>query len=358
MDRSTTPEHGVDGQLRAQIETALQEMSALQDQLVAESLAAVENPLVDEDLIQQRRAELFEERLARFQHLGRLIWAWRLRGGALDLRPADRSQKMLTEAAPKPETPNVQELTLEVQVKEAPPTSPLPVVTVDPAMLQKQMGPRWMGARQSTPRPPRAVDSGGLRALLDAVKMPNPSEAGTAFIRREIDVLSAATRSEALGAWLAFPQNVQQALVGLIACRARHLQDERLPGEVSALEMATLDSIFQTLSGFSKREQPGFVHGLARSHEPRKGSWRDDAQDWWQKLQGMLPDDPNLNPERALNYLAALLDDGLDDDAVEGALGVEVGVIGEHALELLPPVLGVIPPGAFPRFMAAGESVD
>ena len=40
------------------------------------------------------------------------------------------------------------------------------------------------------------------------------------------------------------------------------------------------------LTAYSKREQPGFVVGLSRSHRPVRGAWNEDAAAWYERLSG------------------------------------------------------------------------
>ena len=58
------------------------------------------------------------------------------------------------------------------------------------------------------------------------------------------------------------------------------------------------------LTGFSKREQPGFVFGLMRSHSPVTDSWWNDARKWWRDLAELAPGEVTLNPEKALDAFA------------------------------------------------------
>lgn len=84
--------------------------------------------------------------------------------------------------------------------------------------------------------------------------------------------------------WIYFPTDVQRTLIGLCAARLRNLQDER------RLIDARIDRGFSALTGYSKRERPGAVHGLARGHMPRRESWGDDAEAWWERLVAILPE--------------------------------------------------------------------
>lgn len=83
--------------------------------------------------------------------------------------------------------------------------------------------------------------------------------------------------------WPNFPDTDQQSLIGYIVARARRVQDE----VSSALKFDTtqdsLGDVFRRLTKYSKIEKPGFVHGLARSHDPRNGTWLEDAREIWER---------------------------------------------------------------------------
>ena len=80
----------------------------------------------------------------------------------------------------------------------------------------------------------------------------------------QLSVFEAAP-SELLKLWLAW-----------LAAELRTLQ-ETSPG-------LNLDASFNQVTAFSKSRQPGFIHGLARHHQPRHGSWMNDAASYHAKL--------------------------------------------------------------------------
>jgi hypothetical protein len=101
--------------------------------------------------------------------------------------------------------------------------------------------------------------------------------------------------------WIDYPAEVQRRLIGLITCRLRAVQQAGpMDDEV--------ESAFRSLTAFSARERPGFVHGLMRTHKPRSGNWSDDADVHWEWLSALLPDEsePAPNEERLLAEVVRL----------------------------------------------------
>lgn len=101
--------------------------------------------------------------------------------------------------------------------------------------------------------------------------------------------------------WRAFPKDVQRDLVGLCASRLRRLQDER--------ERNGIDELFSQLSAWSKREHPGFVNGLSRTHRPTRASWSEDAEAFITRLSVPSVDIARPNVERILRDIAAVIPD-------------------------------------------------
>lgn len=74
----------------------------------------------------------------------------------------------------------------------------------------------------------------------------------------------------------------QVDLLTLFGALARHLQERH---------HHDLPAVFSRLTAFSEREQPGYVHGLARKHTPRHGQWLEDARRAEGSLRRWLGDD-------------------------------------------------------------------
>lgn len=84
--------------------------------------------------------------------------------------------------------------------------------------------------------------------------------------------------------WLLLPKTRQQRLVAFLTALGRSLQDLSLDGSYTFRERLTQG--FHKLTAFSNTERPGFVHGLALAHRPKRGSWLADAQYHWDQQFG------------------------------------------------------------------------
>ena len=113
--------------------------------------------------------------------------------------------------------------------------------------------------------------------------------------------------------WGQFPRGIQRALLGLVACRMRRLQDDT-PSRVRVVLELQLRRGFARLTQFSSEYQPGWVTGLSRQHKPESDSWLSDAHYWWNTLQRELgsiaieQQKAHLNPEVSLNDLRGVLE--------------------------------------------------
>lgn len=108
--------------------------------------------------------------------------------------------------------------------------------------------------------------------------------------------------------WKLWPKHVQRLFVAMLTARLRSVQEDIAPYD------ERLDDCFRALSGFSERERPGFVHGLARGHTARHGSWANDADIYWAEMADMLaePPPPRQPAEVLLKQLEDLLEDLFD----------------------------------------------
>jgi hypothetical protein len=109
----------------------------------------------------------------------------------------------------------------------------------------------------------------------------------------EIDRLHAAIRDSAR--WAHLPRELRRGVVALCTTRLRRLQDDR------RFVSHRLEEAFAMLTAYSKREQPGFVVGLSRSHKPVRGDWGEDAAAWWERLSATV--DPSIDPNAAAQKL-------------------------------------------------------
>lgn len=81
--------------------------------------------------------------------------------------------------------------------------------------------------------------------------------------------------------WSKFHEEHQRVLIAYIVARARRVQDEISASLKFDTVEEQLGDVFRMMTKYSKIEQPGFVHGLARNHDPKNESWFDDAHSLW-----------------------------------------------------------------------------
>jgi hypothetical protein len=111
--------------------------------------------------------------------------------------------------------------------------------------------------------------------------------------------------------WRTMPCDVQRAMTAWLAARLHVIQDRGFS------EDARVSHGFSLLSASMKRARPGFVHGLARTHRPHRGSWDEDADVLVASLEELLPPDapPTADQKRRITALAALVQDVRATDA-------------------------------------------
>lgn len=151
--------------------------------------------------------------------------------------------------------------------------------------------------------------------------------------------------------WGQFPRGIQRALLGLVACRMRRLQDDT-PSRVRVVLELQLRRGFARLTQFSSEYQPGWVTGLSRQHKPESDSWLSDAHYWWNTLQRELgsiaieQQKAHLNPEVSLNDLRSVLERRAEPAQVQKAANraLRAGVSPEdpRLVGLLKPHMGLL----------------
>lgn len=84
--------------------------------------------------------------------------------------------------------------------------------------------------------------------------------------------------------WGGFSSEVQRALLGLYATRARYLQRQE-QGERDLSVSLAIERVFRLLTAFSADHRPGWINGLQHDHAPERESWLADARDWYEQLR-------------------------------------------------------------------------
>jgi len=125
-------------------------------------------------------------------------------------------------------------------------------------------------------------------------------------ISNELRVLTQVVDGRESWRWL--PTAAQKALVSYIVARGRRLQDQADRGTLSLINgQDKLDALFPRLTAFTKTEMREFIHGLARGHDPKRGSWLEDARYWLEEINRLLDrggsEEQQFNPDIALNAL-------------------------------------------------------
>lgn len=253
------------------------------------------------------RAELVAERDALLERWSHAALAWLMRGGNVVLQDQTGDEAgTITGVVRVPEGRH------PAVIRAAPAPPP------DVSQLSGGLRPGWTQAQQAAPRAPAPAADPNDLAQVRASLAEHPTDlTGAEAVSAEVERLTGAIAPESTARWLRLPRGAQQALVGHVVARARYVQDELDPTWLTPASAPLLDRIFSAMTAYSKREQPGFVFGLMRTHKPVHASWDADARSWWERLGPELGARGG-NPERALDALADAIADG-DDDGIEAA---------------------------------------
>jgi hypothetical protein len=165
-------------------------------------------------------------------------------------------------------------------------------------------GPRGRRSASSRPSEPKLDASEQrrlVRDLLDELAAPPREIDSMPDLIDEIERLDRSSDREHLAQWSRLSDEMQHALGSYVTTRARRVQEEREYREASSYSpnlQQRLDDIFPRLGSFMKRERPGFVHGLMRSHDPERASWLADARHWYKVLREEYLDGEDASPTR------------------------------------------------------------
>lgn len=290
-------DEGVDISARAglqrEFELVTQGLLELQAEVGALLQRSAHDPLFEHRL-RHRLEELQRQRKDMMITWARIALSWKLGGGSVVLagegEPSAPAESVRYDAAPRPAPRGEPEVISRTRLRR-------PVMVADEGGATEAVAP---------PRVQLQFDHELLVELLRALGEPGRPIDTEAGVRDELERLVTGTSASRIDGWSRMPKAIQQALIGLVVARARHVQDEVEPDLVPTEMTGELDRVFSSMTSFSKREQPGFVFGLQRHHHPRGLTWLADARRWWADLADFLPDPGLLNPDRALAELRRL----------------------------------------------------
>lgn len=250
--------------LEDRIQAALNSLWKTQAELQEMTARYGEDPeLADLSLLRSKMGHL-EKQATR---VGMLVSSWE---GSLTLHPPEEEEatgEVTGEVEPEPEIP-VKDWS-DVLGEQIPDPPPAPAEPPDLSKLKQ-----W-AAGETDPT------EGILEGILERLGEPKKVASLVAY-HNELATLDRAT--EEFDAWKRLPRDTQRSLTGLVAARARHLQDEASPTLGHPYVGNAINRLFSSITAYSKDAQPGFVFGLSRGHTPVSASWLEDAQDWWNKL--------------------------------------------------------------------------
>jgi hypothetical protein len=117
-----------------------------------------------------------------------------------------------------------------------------------------------------------------LAALRDRAGSPPHEVLELDVLRSELALLRGAVA--ATDCWKRLPPGDDRGLLASwLAARARNLQGALAGLRADAAQVAEVDDLIRALTKLVDHQRSGlFVHGLARSHQPQRASWLQDAQ--------------------------------------------------------------------------------
>lgn len=185
--------------------------------------------------------------------------------------PAAPAAAPVVAAAPV-EVPEVIAIEEEEELEEIADLEIVEDILVEPVDADEGSNPDLRSASD----PPETAWVRDLNDLLQALGPPEQGRLTEDQAQRAANrLLNATTQMEMR--WMGFPDSVQHALLALIGCRARNLQD-RMPVDVE-LRMAL--GRMRRFHGARRLPQ---VKALEDDARPEQGSWELDSARWWKLL--------------------------------------------------------------------------
>jgi hypothetical protein len=235
----------------------------------------------------------------------------------LDLRASRQA-----EPQPAPSPPSL----AETAPVEAPTSAPAPPSSAGtPSEAPAPVSARQLeefkaafGAPASAPSvAPRKDDRSLLQALANHVKVAEEVSTSGAF-EQELEQLERAVTEDRQKRWREMSREAQVRWLSLLVAWTKALDDDapRLHEPPSRLA-----AVFRVLRTFSIHDNPGYVHGFARSASPRWGaSWRDDALSHLREIRPeAVP--AVVAPKKASKAKVRGAEEDEEDDAPEEELG-------------------------------------
>jgi hypothetical protein len=169
-------------------------------------------------------------------------------------------------------------------------------------------------APASTPRVvPKADDRTLLLGLARHVSLAEEVATGGAF-EHEVEQLERAAAEERQKRWREMSREAQVRWLSLLVAWTKALDEDAFRLHEPNTRLA---AVFRLLRSFSINDNPGFVHGFARTHTPRwGGTWRMDALYHLREVRPE-PEPVPVKAKKASKVKEAVAE---DDDAVEPEL--------------------------------------
>jgi hypothetical protein len=268
--------------------------------------------------------ELLRKRLELAQQAGVAALAqWR---AARRTSVSTEANGVTEQAAPLPPQLEDAETQVTMPAESSPAEAPVPTPT-PPATASDAPAP--VSARQleefkaaftapaSTPRVvPKADDRTLLLALARHVSIAEEVATSGAF-EQEVEQLERAAAEERQKRWREMSREAQVRWLSLLVAWTKALDADAFRLHEPNTRLA---AVFRLLRSFSIGDNPGFVHGFARTHTPRwGGTWRMDALHHLREVRPE-PEPVSVKARKASKAKAAVAEEDEDDAALPEVL--------------------------------------
>ena len=230
-----------------------------------------------------------------------------------------------------------------VETLAAPPTPPQSAsaassVVPPPPVSERQLEDfkASFGAPPSTPRVvPRADDRTLLLALATHVDIADEISTVAAF-DAEVEQLARAAAEDRMKRWREMTREGQVRWLSLLVAWAKALERDAFHLHQSTL---TIASVFRGLRSFSINDNPGFVHGFARTASPKSATWRADAVRLFREIRPEAVHAPAKPKTAPKETKSAADDDGAEPQLladwpyVDRVRGLRVALLGGEVRE-------------------------